>query len=132
MNVPGQADHAAVSIPNKYGKFIVQIVGAFLGFLLPALVAGNGTLDPSEIVNVAVLGLGAVILLNGGELPAGIWSKAKFYISALLAGLVVLQSAISDGSISSAEWWQIAIAVLAALGVLAVPGPKVLPHNTGV
>jgi hypothetical protein len=118
---------------RTYGKFIAQVVGAFLTFLLPALVAGDGKVDTSEWVNVGILGFGSLMVLNGGELPdrvSAVWSKAKFFISALLAGLVVFQSALSDASgITTGEWWQVAIAVLTALGVLAAPGPKVLPDT---
>lgn len=109
-----------------YFKFASQVAGAVLAAVLPALAAGNGHLDPSEWVNVAALALGSVMVLSGGELPSGVWSKAKFYISAAVAGVVVVQSALTDGSISNAEWWQVAIAVLSALGVLAAPGPKVV------
>lgn len=110
-----------------YAKFLAQVVGALVAALMPAWFAGDGHLDNSEWVNAAILGLGAVMVLNGGELPAGVWSRAKFYISGALAGLVVVQSALTDGlGITSAEWWQVAIAVLTALGVLFAPGPKVV------
>jgi hypothetical protein len=46
---------------------------------------------------------------------------SKFIVAALAAGAVALQSAITDGTVSAAEWVTIAIAVLGALGVWAFP-----------
>lgn len=116
---------------RTYGKFLAQVAGAFIAAVLPAWFAGDGHVDQSEWVNALILGLGALMVLNGGELPAGMWSRAKFYISGALAGLVILQSALSDGmGITPAEWWQVAVAVLTALGVLFAPGPKVVDAVT--
>lgn len=44
----------------------------------------------------------------------------KFILSALAAGLVVLQTAVSDGHVTGAEWWLIATAILGATGVIVV------------
>ena len=46
---------------------------------------------------------------------------AKFIVAGLVAGLVTLQSAITDDTITTAEWVAIGLAVLGALGVWAVP-----------
>jgi hypothetical protein len=114
-----------------YAKFLAQVAGALLAAILPAVAAGDGHVDQSEWVNAIILGLGALLVLSGGELPAGVWSKAKFYISAVLAAMVVLQSALSDGmGITTAEWWQVAIALLTAAGVLVAPGPVVYTDPT--
>lgn len=44
----------------------------------------------------------------------------KFILSALAAGLVVLQTAITDGHITGDEWWLIATAIAGATGVIIV------------
>ena len=46
---------------------------------------------------------------------------AKFVIAALTTGLVALQTALTDGTVTAAEWVTIAIAALGAIAVYAVP-----------
>ena len=83
-------------------------------------------MSPSEWVNVGILAFGAVSVLGAGEFPAGAWAHMKIYVSAAAAGLVALQSLLTGG-VSTAEWMQIAVAVLAAGGVGIVAGPVVFP-----
>lgn len=45
----------------------------------------------------------------------------KAVVAVVAAVAVVLQAALTDGSISPAEWWTIAFAALGALGVYGVP-----------
>lgn len=46
---------------------------------------------------------------------------AKTIVAVVMAALVALQTALTDGGVSSQEWITIALAGLGALGVLAVP-----------
>jgi hypothetical protein len=46
---------------------------------------------------------------------------AKFIAAAAAAGLVAAQLAITDDTITKTEWITIALAVLGALGVYAIP-----------
>jgi hypothetical protein len=46
---------------------------------------------------------------------------AKFIVAGLIAGLTVLASAITDDVITNAEWVNIGLAALGAIGVLLVP-----------
>jgi hypothetical protein len=46
---------------------------------------------------------------------------AKFIVAALTAGLIALQTAITDDRITTSEWVTIALAVLGAIGVVIVP-----------
>jgi hypothetical protein len=46
---------------------------------------------------------------------------AKTIVAVVMAALVALQTALTDGGVSSQEWITIALAALGALGVLAVP-----------
>jgi hypothetical protein len=126
QQTPGP-DHAAPrprSNAAVYMKFLAQVTVTVLAALVPLL---NGTAHPtgSDWVNVAIIGLGAVAVLGAGNLPAGVWKYTKTLVSAATAVAVLLQSAITDG-ISSAEWLQLALAALGALGVVAAPGPKVV------
>ena len=107
-----------------YAKFFAQVAATVLAAIVPLL---NGTAHPngSDWVNVAIIGLGAVAVLGAGNLPAGVWKYTKTIVAAATAVAVLLQSAITDG-ISSAEWLQLALAALGALGVVVAPGPKVV------
>lgn len=46
---------------------------------------------------------------------------AKGIVAALTAGLVALQTALSDNTVTAPEWVTIAIALLGALGVVLIP-----------
>lgn len=56
---------------------------------------------------------------------------AKTVVAALAAGAVAVNAAVSDGMISNSEWVTIGLAVLAALGVYALPNAAkaVKPSN---
>lgn len=107
---------------NRYLKFLAEVLVAALA----ALVAGlaDDVIDAPEWINVVIVALGAVAVLGGGELPAGVWAHTKTIVSAATAGAVLLQSLITDG-ITASEWSQIALAVVGAVLVSAVPGPVV-------
>jgi hypothetical protein len=108
---------------KRYGKFIAQVVATVLTAVVAAT-AGDGQIDASEAGNVIIAGLGAIAVLGAGNLPSGIWAYTKTIVAGATAGAMAWQSALGDG-ITTAEWWQIAVTVLGALGVLAAPGPKV-------
>lgn len=106
-----------------YWKFVAQ-VAATVAVVVAAAVAGDGRIDASEWGNVLLSALGAVAVLGAGNLPAGIWSHSKALVSAATAAVMLWQSSLGD-SVTTAEWWQIGLAFLGALGVFAVPGPVV-------
>jgi drug/metabolite transporter (DMT)-like permease len=123
---PGVADHAAPKEPSNvkvYGKFVAQVAVTVIAAVV-ALLNGSPHPGASDWVNVAIIGLGAVAVLGAGNLPSGVWAYAKGIVAAATAVAVLLQSVITDG-ISSAEWLQLLLAALGALGVYAAPGPKV-------
>jgi hypothetical protein len=92
----------------------------------------DGSWGPASVtaLNIAILALGAISVLGAGNLPSGVWKYTKLYVSAATAGLVVLASFLTDG-VTTTEWLQVGIAVLGALGVIAAPGPLVLPQPLG-
>lgn len=60
----------------------------------------------------------------------------KFIIAALTTGLIALQAALTDGTVTTQEWVTIALAALGALGVWAksnaappLPPPPVGKHE---
>jgi hypothetical protein len=106
-----------------YLKFIAQVAATVIAAII-AMLNGAAPHGPSDWVNVVVIGLGAIAVLGAGNLPVGVWAHTKAIVSAATAVAVLLQSVITDG-ISSAEWLQLLIAALGALGVFAVKGPVV-------
>jgi hypothetical protein len=110
---------------SPYLKFFSQLVATVLAALIPAL-TNDQTLGVDEIINVVIIGLGAIAVLGAGNLPSGVWALAKFWVSAATAVAVLLASVYTDG-ITMSEWIQLAMAALGALGVVAVPGPRVAP-----
>lgn len=52
---------------------------------------------------------------------------AKFIVAAVVAGLIALQTALSDDSVTNSEWITIALAVVGALAVYAVPNALASP-----
>jgi hypothetical protein len=111
-----------------YLKLIAQVIATVLAAIATALF-GDGSLDTSELINVGILGLGAVAVLGAGNLPAGVWQHTKGIVSAATAVLVLLSSLWTDG-ISPAEWAQLVLAALGALGVVVAPGPVVYSDPT--
>lgn len=110
---------------KQYAKFLAQVAATVMAAVATALV-GDNHISTNEWVNVAILALGAVGVVGAGNLPAGIWAHTKAIVSAATAGLVLLQSVLTGG-VSTTEWFQVALAVLGALGVFAVRGPVVVP-----
>lgn len=111
---------------NGYLKFAAEVLATVLAGIAAA-VTGDGVINTTEWLNVIVLGVGAVGVLGAGNLPAGVWAYTKLIAAAATAGAVFLMSALTDGNVSTAEWYQFGIAVLGALGVFAVRGPVVTP-----
>ena len=118
---------------SKYGKFIAQVFFVAVSTLVAALV--DDRVDASEWINVLIAVLGAVSVLGAGELPAGVWKHMKTIVAGASAAAMLAVSYVSDGwFISTTEWLQILLAVMAAVGVGFAPGPKVVeaPKVAGV
>lgn len=110
----------------NYLKFIAQVFAAALAALVAGLV--DDRLDFTEWLNAGVMALGAVAVLGAGNLPSGVWRYTKAICAAASAVLVAWQS-MAFGGMEPSEWLQTALAGLGALGVLALPGPKVVPAD---
>jgi phage tail protein X len=108
----------------QYAKTLVALVAAVLAAVLPALTnhAGllpDGHLGASGVANIVVLAAGAIQVFNAPNVPG--WRWAKLIAAAAAAAGVVLISALTDADVGAAEWVQILVAGLGALGVAAVP-----------
>lgn len=105
----------------RYAKLIAQVVATVLAALLPYLTAGG--LTAVDWINVAVVGVGALAVFTGPNVPGA--AVTKMVLSVLTAVLVLLVNLISGG-VTLAEWLQLAMAALGALGVYAIPNATTL------
>ncbi len=115
-------------------KALMQVLAAVLMALAP-LVTGDHHLSASEWINLLLVGMGAATVYIAANLPTGPWQLTKTIMSGIQAGAVVLVSALSDGGLSSTEWFQCGIAVLSVWAVYQVPPRGVVPtvgrHRVG-
>jgi hypothetical protein len=109
---------------TQYLKFAAQVAATALAAIVAGLV--DDRLDFTEWLNVGVMALGAVGVLGAGNMPAGVWRYTKAGVAAASAVLVLWQS-LASGGLTGSELTQLILAGLGALGVLAVPGPRVVP-----
>jgi hypothetical protein len=106
----------------KIGALVAAIIGAVVLFLKEAL--GDGGLEQWEWLHIATILVGCV----------GVWllpnttvlKTAKTWVMALAAGLVVLESAITNG-VTPAELVDIGIVILTAAGILTASDPRLTP-----
>lgn len=105
-------------------KAIAQAVGAVLVAVLPIIFVGP--LGFSEIVNVIVVGVGALIVWNTKNYPN--WRYGKLLASvgiALTTGLVAIASKYAFGDVSTQQWVQLFLSLVTAAAVYYVPnGPS--------
>lgn len=109
---------------SAYLKAFAAMVGAVLAALLS--VNSDNVLEPGEVVQVFLMGLGALAVYVVPNLPG--YSVAKAVVAALTAGLTVLAAALTDAvgeswDITSSEWLMVVIAAGTAVGVWAAPKP---------
>lgn len=98
---------------RAYTKFIVQAV---ITVLVAVAAATTGGITNVEIVNIAIVGVGALSVFAAPNVPGAAYTKA--ILSALTAGLVVLTSAVTGGIVFP-ELVQILVAAAGAVGVFA-------------
>jgi hypothetical protein len=122
---------------KKYSKLVAWIVVAVLGSLVGALTDGH--VSTVEGVQLLIAGAGAVGVWVAGYLPAGLaWPKTA--VAATVAALTLLVTYLGAGGwsgLTAAEVVNVALVVLAALGVRVVPtvpalaGVKARVHAAG-
>lgn len=100
---------------GKYTKSIVQVIITVLAALAAVWTGGVTTV---ELVNVAIIGAGALSVFTAPNVPGAAYTKS--ILAAITAGLVVLASVITGGLVFP-EVIQIVIAAAGAVGVYALP-----------
>lgn len=103
---------------THYAKSLLYIALAVVGVLVTAL--ADNTLTTDELVNVGIIGVGAVTVYLVPNLPEGPGRYLKVGVTFIVAALVALQSFLTDG-ITATEWLQIAVAAFAGIGVYVIP-----------
>jgi hypothetical protein len=104
----------------QYLKMFVAVLGTVLAALVPLLQAGH--LTTGGLINVALVGVGALMVFASPNVPGA--SYTKFVLSALAAGLAALVTFVGAGSlggVTAAQWIQVLIAAGVAVGVFLVP-----------
>lgn len=107
-----------------YWKLVQYVVLAIGGAFTVAI--HDGSIDGHDWVNLAILAAGAIAVYFARNTPSQPWSKTV--VAVFTAGVTVLTSAWTDGTIGVDEWVQVAMALVAALNVGLVanvpPGPQ--------
>lgn len=108
---------------SHYAKAITYIALAGLTFLVTAL--SDNALTGEELLNLAVVVVGAIGVYAIPNFPEGVAKVAKTGVAFATAGLVAALS-FWTGGIEITEWIQIILAAFTAIGVYIVPnGPEV-------
>lgn len=111
---------------EHYLKPLAQLAATIISAIVAASL--SGPLGPVGWTNIAITGFGAFGVLAAGNLPAGVWSHAKAYVSGATALLVLLQTLLqTHAHPDTSQWLQFAVAALGTLGVHSVKGPVVEP-----
>ena len=106
---------------GQYAKWIAAAVGTVLSAAIAALT--DNVVTDVEWINIAIAGVGSLAVFTAPNVPGSLYTKA--ILAALMAVLQALVSLISDG-ITAAEWMQLAVAALTALGVYQVVNTEVV------
>lgn len=104
-----------------YAKSLLYVLLAVAGVLVTAM--ADDIVTTEELINLGVIGLGAVLVYAVPNFPSNVGAYAKTIIAFATAALVSLLSFLTDG-VTGAEWLQIAIAAFAGIGVFIVPNEK--------
>jgi len=104
----------------NYAKAVAAVVATVLSAIAAAL-TGDNVIDTTEWLNVAVLAVGALGVFAAPNVPGAQYTKSV--LAVLSAVLVLAVNLIADG-IDLAEWIQLGLAGLGALGVYAVPNNR--------
>jgi hypothetical protein len=111
---------------KQYAKALIYIALAAVSVLVTALT--DDVVSPEELVNVGIVGVGAIATYLVPNLPTGPGAYAKSATAFIVAGLIAVASALTGG-ITTAEWLQIGVAAFAGIGVYIVPNEQ--PKQAG-
>ena len=101
-------------------KALVQIIAAIAAIIPAVIPALSSDMGVTEWVNVAILAVGAYEVWNADNNT--VWPNGKVFASIAMSVLlavntVIIDMTFLDGGVTSTEWVQLVIAVLAPIGV---------------
>lgn len=102
---------------KKYAKALAALGATVLTLLVPYLSAGHMT--KVSWIQFAISFTTAFGVWAAANLPQ--FKYAKALVAAVLAALNLVVTDLAAGHMVATDWMNVAVAVLAALGVLAVP-----------
>jgi hypothetical protein len=106
---------------TTYAKSILLVIASAVTILVAAL--SDNVVTVPELINVGIAIVTAVGVYFVPNLEAGVARYFKFIVALLGAALTALASFVSDG-VTAAEWLQILLSALAAIGVVIVPNQR--------
>lgn len=107
---------------TQYAKAIIYIALSAVTFLVTAF--ADSILSGEEIINLAIIVVGAIGVYLFPNLPGGAREYAKTIAAFATAGLVAAVSFLTGG-VTIVEWMQILLAAFAGIGVYIVPNEKI-------
>lgn len=114
---------------STYGKSIIAALYAVAVVAVP-LLSGDGHIDPSEGVAIAIAACTAILTWLAPLAPGAPWVKTA--VGAVLAGLQVAATVIVGG-LDGNDWMLIVAAIVGALGIAVAPAisPKAGAASSG-
>lgn len=104
----------------RFNKFWLAVLATIVQALIPVL--DDDVIDRMEWVIVAIAAVNAVMVVVIPNLPVGgLVNYLKSFTAAAMAALTLMTTLLVDGTLSGTDWLNIGVAVLAALGIWAVP-----------
>lgn len=112
-----------------YAQALVALLGAVVAAVAAAVTDGNFT--SVEKIQVGIQATTVAVVWLAANVPT--FTAAKAIGAGILAVLNLTVGLVTDG-MQTADWWQLAVAIIAALGVLAAPKTvwrgELLPPDT--
>jgi hypothetical protein len=105
-----------------YLKLLVAVIGAIVAGVSAAVT--DSVFTDIEKIQVGIAVVTAIsVWWTTNLLGSMLTAYAKAGMAAVLAALNLAVSLIADGTLNTADWWQLAVSALVAAGVLGVSGP---------
>lgn len=114
---------------SQYSKAIASIIAAALAIVVTTNTADG--VSTAEVINITIAIVTAIGVYAVPNVAEGFRANAKGAVAFAGAALVAVASAITDGVVTGSEWATVALAALAAVGVVVVPNAQSKPVNTG-
>jgi hypothetical protein len=106
-----------------HAKAAVAVIGTVISVVVASF-SGDNTISPQEWINVAISAATALAVYTAPNVPGAHVTK---FLLAILMAMLTLAVTLIAGGVTTAEWLQIAMAGLAAVGVYAMSNSDDVP-----